>query len=186
MKWSIQELFKNIKIIFKRRYSFIDRVFYFLFDLLKSINVFIIWIFTGVGIYTEDNLDYFITEILIYRLKKYYKNIDKKQGYPGFDEADTFENWKIIIEKIILGFESYKKLSDGEDNPYVKFDYNILYRASKNNLVDIFHAEEILLEEDRIQYDKYREAQREWEASLQENHTVGMKLYSKYFSSFWG
>lgn len=47
-------------------------------------------------------LPYVMAEFILPRLKK-YKNC--AWGYPGIDEASTYEGWMEVLDKMILAFE---------------------------------------------------------------------------------
>ena len=113
MRWSIEELFRNIIFVFSGMYRLKYKILYFPRNLFRMFKVIFIWIFTGYGYTTEYNLDIYFTRVLLKRVKKYHKNFDKRVGYPGFDEADTEDNWKLVLEKIIRGFEAYLELDAG-------------------------------------------------------------------------
>ena len=151
-------------------------------------KVIFIWIFTGYGYTTEYNLDIYFTRVLLKRVKKYHKNFDKRYGYPGYDEADTKENWKLVLEKIIRGFEAYLELDAGLDNPVVHFNFKDLFveHEDSEHLIDGMTDKRILIKAvDEEAYKKYLEAQTAFEKNLNEEFNDGMKLFTKFYMHFW-
>ena len=99
------------------------------------------------------------------RIKQFKKNKKYLTGYPGYDEADTEDKWYKIIDEIIEGFDSRMLLLDGVDNPTVGFD-------SKNG----YSGEA---------WEKYYDAQTEWEHLLNSKWERGKELFFKFYSNFW-
>lgn len=188
MRWSIEELFRNIIFVFSGLYRLRYKILYFPRNLFRMFKVIFIWIFTGYGYTTEYNLDIYFTRVLLKRIKKYHKNFNKRYGYPGFDEADTEDNWKLVLEKIIRGFEAYLELDAGLDNPDVSYDFEDLFveHEDSEHVIDGVTAKRILIKAiDEEAYKKYKEAQTAFEKNLRKEFNDGMKLFTKFYMHFW-
>lgn len=188
MRWSIEELFRNIAFVFSGLYRLRYKILYFPRNLFRMFKVIFIWIFTGYGYTTEYNLDIYFTKVLLKRFKKYHKNFNKRDGYPGYDEADTEDNWKLVLEKIIRGFEAYLELDAGLDNPDVSYDFDNLFIEweDSEHVIDGKTAKRIVIKAtDEEAYKKYNEAQTAYEKNLKKEFNDGMKLFTKYYMHFW-
>lgn len=188
MRWSIEELFRNIFFVFSGYVRLRYKILYFPRNLFRMFKVIFIWIFTGYGYTTEYNLDIYFTRVLLKRVKKYHKNFDKRNGYPGFDEADTEDNWKLVLEKIIRGFEAYLELDAGLDNPDVSYDFKNLFVGYEDSeqVIDGMTTKRLSIKAtDEEAYKKYLEAQTAFEKNLRKEFNDGMKLFNKFYTHFW-
>lgn len=188
MRWSIEELFRNINFVFSGFYRLRFKILYFPRNLFRMFKVIFIWIFTGYGYTTEYDLDIYFTRVLLKRIKKYHKSFDKRYGYPGFDEADTEDNWKLVLEKIIRGFEAYLELDAGLDNPDVSYDFenlSIEYEDSEHVINGITAKSVSIKAKDEEAYQKYLKAQYDFENNLRKEFNDGMKLFTKFYTHFW-
>ena len=166
MRWSVEELINDLISASNIGYGFKYRLINFPASMYRQIRSFFCWLFTGHGYSTSWYLDDYFTKTICMKLKLFRKNKKRLAGYPGYDEADTLENWYSVVDTIIEGFDSYSLLMDNADNPYVSF----------NSKINKFESKE---------WDLYFAAQMKWELELNEKWEKGKVLFMKYYSHFW-
>jgi hypothetical protein len=166
MRWSIEELFKDMQMVSNKGYGFFYKIIHLPESLFRKIRCLFHWIFTGHGYSTYWWLDHYFTKTVVLKLKNYRSKRKHSFGYPGFDEANSEDDWYRVIDEIIEGFECYLLLSTGADNPNVKFDYKI----------PAFSGEK---------WDIWFKAQNDWEDGLHIKWIKAKELFFKFYSNFW-
>lgn len=166
MRWSIEELFIDMRTVSNRGFNIFYRVIHSPKSIFRQIRCLFHWVFTGHGYSTYWWLDYYFTKTIVMKLKNFRGNKKYLMGYPGFDEADSEEDWHRVIDDIIEGFDCYLLLATNAENPNVKFDRkNPQYKGET--------------------WDKWYKAQTEWEEDLNKKWLKAKELFFKFYSNFW-
>lgn len=203
MRWSIAELIDDLKKVYKNGFGFWRSIIRFPYNFIYSFKVFFYWLFTGRGYFNKWSLDIFLVNVLLDRIKNFYKLADDFVGYPSRTGVETIEDWKEIIRKIILGLESYIKLDKGEENPVAPMDLKILYKVwateqkeiemsgevTTNTLLGevttITHDPNRLTQEELDIYNRSREEQKKFQTELENNYKEAMALLAEHLSDLW-
>lgn len=158
MRWSLSELRKAWQ--YYKSYTIRD----FFLGLPKRwkrrIELIFFWLFHG---YTQEmlwNLSDYFAEVIAMKLTHFLQY--KGMSYPT--EFETYEDWMIVISKIIILFEN------------VVDDKLVLDAYEKYNLYD---------EHNDMSYEEVRSIiHTAWEHQ-KENNEEALKLFHKYFFDFW-
>lgn len=104
MRWSVEELIKSLKAASGKGMRLKYRIRYFFRTLSQQLNILFVWIFKGYCHVSIYNLDSYLSEVIVQRLKLFKKiNI-----YSAPCNFDTWEEWEAILDRLINGFDSWK------------------------------------------------------------------------------
>ena len=101
MRWSIQELFRMLSWQWTGWWW--RRLVQSPKNIYRNIKTTIHWIFTG---YTHEslwNLDHWLDEVILFRLKK-FATYDR-MGYPSGGDINTDEEWQAALDTMVEGFQ---------------------------------------------------------------------------------
>lgn len=168
MKWSIEELFKGLALY--REKGFWNWFVHFPRNTWERIKVLTFWIFKGYVKSSVEELDYFLLDILIYRLELFSKL--KRHGRPQGFNSD--EEWDQHLELLVSMF----KCKQGD-----------CYISLRPKLEPHFTDVEVLgktlrgmsfkpTEEQRILIDSLNEKQ-------ETNNREVFEMFAKIFDSLW-
>ena len=115
MRWSIEELIKDLKIVSNSDYGFWYRLTHIPQSLYRQTRSLFYWVFTGYGYTTACNTGKAIVNEIVAKLKSFRK-LDKK-GYPIINNIEDVDDWNNFIDSMITGIEGFDKVHNNEDAP---------------------------------------------------------------------
>lgn len=183
MRWSIEELIKDLRVASNRDRNFWYRLTHLHQSVYRQVKAFFHWMFTGNAYSPTWNTHRALIEDLIYRLTQ-FKNL-KKQGYPVIDNVEDIEDWNNLLDSIIIGLEGALLVIDNEDapdNPF-KDDFFKLVLDKFSNEQSKLSKEEI----DRLkeEYKEYESTNNRYHQQLMDNFVKAMEKLTKNILELW-
>lgn len=167
MRWSIEELLYGIKIASNCEFKFWYRLTHFFPAAWRIIKVICRWIVSGYCWATIWDLDRYLMNVAIIRLKLFKKaNFD---GYPF--EFESKHDWDKMIDRLINGFEVMRDQSI-YDEGVKSLDYSLKVDEKGYYNFEVDDSEQSLIKSAGKKQADYDE------------ETV--TLFIKYFSYLWG
>lgn len=171
MRWSIEELGRGIELASNRGSRLSYRVLHSFSSAIRITKVIAKWVISGYCWSSIWNLDKYMEDLIIQRLKLFKKM--KKSGYPY--ELNNEQEWYNVIDEMILLWERKK-------NEFFTSQINYGNTRKEEN-VDILE-----LKANLTYVERSPEEQKEVDRLLEEqrlNDSKALEMFTRYFNDLW-
>lgn len=176
MKWSIQELFRGMRVVSNKGFRLRYKLLHWPSSLWRQMSVLFEWLVTGYSYTTNWSLDTNMVEIMRNRIIQFKKSPrigipgNLQIEYPELDMDAAVLKWEEILDEMIEGLDAYLGLDNISLNHDVPFE--VILKSKLNPE-----------EQDKLNksYEKYNETHK----ALVDKFKRAMDLIKTYISGLW-